>query len=128
MADGFYRHWLDDQLLAPLVDNQLSVLLVKPEYAPDLGEHILRAQIPATAIIAEAPLANRNVEKGRLLCDSVTFTNVAASSTAIMSVVVVDNTSGRLVACIQSGAGLGVAPNGTDIVMSLSADTGLFAL
>ena len=126
--DGYYRQYIDTELTERWVSDTLTAVLLKPEYSPSLDTHASRGDIPANAIIAESVVPNRSVVAGRLLCDDITFANVAASSTQIASVVFINTTTDRLIAVLQNVSGLSVAPNGNDISLRFSSDTGAFAI
>ena len=126
--DAYFRQYIDNELTERWTGDTLTAMLVKPEYSPQVDTHETRADIPASAIIAESIVPNVSVSAGRLLCDDITFANVAASSTQIASVIFVNTTTDRLICVMQNVAGLSVAPNGTDISLRFSSDTGAFAI
>lgn len=127
MTDAIYTPWLDEVALASLVSEPHVALLVSAGYTP-ANAHSTRGDIPPSAIIAEAALQNRRVEEGRFLCDDVVWANVDPSSTPITSIVIASSTTGRLVLWLQSVAGLSVAANGNDILLSWDEQCGVFGL
>lgn len=127
MTDAIYTPWLNGAM-ASLVNEPHAALLVSSAYVPLPDTHTVRGDIPPTAIIAEALLQNRRVEQARFLCDDVVWPGVAASPTPIMSIVIVNNTTGELVLVLQTVTGLSVAANGNDILLSWDETCGVFGL
>lgn len=126
--DAIYTPWLDAEVGPVLAARPLSVLLVADTYAPDITRHVTRAEIPVAAVVAEQPLQNLRFEEGMLFADDVTFPAVPAPASPLQSLVIVDTTTGRLVAVMQDVVGLSRTASGDDLLLAWNPTCGILAL
>lgn len=114
-SSGFFTAYIDSVALANWVNNSHSVCLVSGQWIADLENHSTVGHIPPAAIIATAPLQNRQVDKGTLIADNVTFVGAAGSDPAAL--VIKDDTTGALVLldCDVNGLNPGISSEDLDL-------------
>lgn len=114
--------------------NTIKVALVKPSYVPDLVNHQFYSDLtPATNVIGTPQvLVNKTSTGGVADADDVVFSAEPAGSTGAYLVVYMDTgtaTTSRLICLIDTGTGLPVATNGSDITVTWnSGPTKIFKL
>lgn len=100
------------QLAAMLIDSASYVVNQAHQYVSD---------IPAAAVVASANILNAAVADGSVTADNVLLDNVPAGP-ACEAIVIYENTgvdaTSRLVTYIDTGTGLPVTPDGTDLVVT----------
>ena len=126
-VNALYTAWVNS-ILASLVANTHQAHLVSAAYVPSPDTHSVVADIPVASIIATAPINGARVDQGRFLCDDIVWANVAATTTAIESIVITNSVTGALVAYLQNVSGLKVAPNGNDAILQFEVDCGVFGI
>lgn len=104
--------WRDDTIRCLLLD--------AADYAPDLAAHDFLNDVPVAARVgAPQILANKAVAAGVADADDVTFPNVAGDPCEYLLLYqdTGNEATSRLIALLDTAAGLPVTPNGGNIVV-----------
>lgn len=135
MANVLYPKAKEDFLAGSLnmSSNTITIALVDTGVYTYSAAHEDRADIPNTAIVAEANLANKTVTAGVFDADDSTFTTVAGANCEALILfhqdVQAGNAASRLIAYIDTATGLPILPNGGDITIRFSSGASkIFAL
>jgi hypothetical protein len=135
MANQLYPKAKEDFLSANLnmSSNTITVALVDTDVYTFSTSHEDRADIPNSAVVAEAVLASKTVTSGVFDADDATFSTVTGANCEALVIYHTDsqggNTSSRLIAYVDTATGLPILPNGGDITVRFSSGASkIFAL
>lgn len=135
MANVLYPKAKEDFLAGSLnmSSNTITVALVDTGVYTYSAAHEDRADIPNTAIVAEANLASKTITAGVFDADDSTFTTVSGANCEALILfhqdVQAGNAASRLIAYIDTATGLPILPNGGDITIRFSSGASkIFAL
>lgn len=133
MSNQLYPKAKEDFLGASLnlSSNTIKILLIDTGVYTFSSGHTSRANVPNTAVVSTATLANKTITSGVFDADDATFTTVTGANCEaliIMHDTGVQSTS-RLIAYIDTATGLPILPNGGDITVRFSSGASkIFAL
>jgi hypothetical protein len=135
MANQLYPKAKEDFLSANLnmSSNTITVALVDTDVYTFSTSHEDRADIPNSAVVAEAVLASKTVTSGVFDAYDATFSTVTGANCEALVIYHTDsqggNTSSRLIAYVDTATGLPILPNGGDITVRFSSGASkIFAL
>ena len=135
MANQLYPKAKEDFLSANLnmSSNTITIALVDTDVYTFSTAHEDRADIPNSAVVAEANLASKTVTSGVFDADDATFSTVTGANCEALVTYHTDvqggNTTSRLIAYIDTATGLPILPNGGDITVRFSSGASkIFAL
>lgn len=135
MANQLYPKAKEDFLSANLnmSSNTITIALVDTDVYTFSTSHEDRADIPNSAVVAEALLASKTVTSGVFDADDATFSTVTGANCEALVIYHTDsqggNTSSRLIAYVDTATGLPILPNGGDITVRFSSGASkIFAL
>ena len=135
MANQLYPKAKEDFLAGNLnmSSNTITVAVVDTDVYTFSSAHEDRADVPNSAVVAEANLASKTITSGVFDADDVTFSTVTGANCEALLLYHTDvqggNTTSRLIAYIDTATGLPILPNGGDITVRFSAGASkIFAL
>lgn len=99
----------------------IKCMLVGSGYTPDLGTDQFVADVPSGQIIARSPaLTTKSETAGVADADNVTFSAVAGADCIYLVIYedTGDDTTARLIACIDTATGLPLTPAGGNVVVA----------
>lgn len=135
MANQLYSKAKEDFLAGNLnlSSNVVSIMLIDTDVYTFSSSHEDRADIPNSAVVAEANLVSKTITGGVFDADDVTFTTVSGANCEALVLYHRDsqggNTSSRLIAYVDTASGLPILPNGGDITVRFSSGASkIFAL
>ena len=135
MANALYPKAKEDFLAGNLnmSSNTITLALVDTDVYTFSSAHEDRADVPNSAVVAEATLASKTITSGVFDADDSTFTSVSGANCEALIIYHTDvqggNTASRLIAYIDTATGLPILPNGGDITVRFSAGASkIFAL
>lgn len=101
------------------------VLVDTGQYTVDLANHVHLSDIPAAARVSTTTLTGKSASGG--IADAADATFTAVSGNSVEAVVIYEDTgtetTSQLIAYIDSGGGLPITPNGSDILLQWSDST-----
>ena len=102
-----------------MLNNDIVAMLVSAEYIPDTSLDSTRADIPSTAIIAQATLTSNRVDDGVFDADDVTFATVTGETITQIVIAQDDRIDSKalLIALIDDADSLPVVPDGENITL-----------
>lgn len=135
MANQLYPKAKEDFLAGNLnlSSNTITIALIDTDLYTFSVSHEDRADIPNTAVVAEANLTSKVIVSGVFDADDPTFTSVTGANCEALIIYHTDvqggNTTSRLIAYIDTATGLPILPNGGDITVRFSSGASkIFAL
>lgn len=135
MANALYPKAKEDFLAGNLnmSSNTITLALVDTDVYTFSSAHEDRADVPNSAVVAEATLASKTITSGVFDADDSTFTSVSGANCEALIIYHTDvqggNTASRLIAYIDTATGLPILPNGGDITVRFSSGASkIFAL
>ena len=135
MANSLYTKAKEDFLAGNLnlSSNTITLALVDTDVYTFSSAHEDRADVPNAAVVSEAALASKTITGGVFDVADSTFTSVSGANCEALIIYHTDiqggNTTSRLIAYIDTAAGLPILPNGGDITVRFSAGASkIFAL
>lgn len=135
MANQLYPKAKEDFLAGNLnmSSNTITIALIDTDIYTFSSAHEDRADIPNTAVVAEANLASKTITSGVFDADDASFPTVSGANCEALILYHTDiqggNTTSRLIAYIDSATGLPILPNGGDITVRFSSGASrIFAL
>jgi hypothetical protein len=135
MANQLYPKAKEDFLAGNLnmSSNTITVALIDTDIYTFSSAHEDRADIPNTAVVAEANLISKTITSGVFDADDSTFDTVSGANCEALVLYHTDvqggNTTSRLIAYIDTATGLPILPNGGDITVRFSSGASkIFAL
>jgi len=136
MANQLYPKAKEDFLAGSLnmSSNTITVALVDTDVYTFNSAHEDRADIPNSAVVAEANLASKTITSGVFDADDASFPTVSGANCEALILYHTDvqgagNTTSRLIAYIDTATGLPILPNGGDITVRFSSGASkIFAL
>jgi hypothetical protein len=135
MANSLYTKAKEDFLAGNLnlSSNTITLALVDTDVYTFSSAHEDRADVPNAAVVSEAALASKTITGGVFDAADSTFTSVSGANCEALIIYHTDiqggNTTSRLIAYIDTAAGLPILPNGGDITVRFSAGASkIFAL
>lgn len=135
MANQLYPKAKEDFLSGNLnlSSNTITIALVDTDIYTFSSAHEDRADVPNSAVVAEANLANKVIVNGVFDADDPTFVSVTGANCEALVLYHQDvqngNTASRLIAYIDTATGLPILPNGGDITVRFSSGASkIFAL
>jgi hypothetical protein len=135
MSNQLYPKAKEDFLAGNLnlSSNTITLALVDTDIYTFSVSHEDRADIPNSAVVAEATLASKTITSGVFDASDATFTTVSGANCEALVLYHTDtqggNTSSRLIAYIDTATGLPILPNGGDITVRFSSGASkIFAL
>jgi len=135
MANQLYPKAKEDFLAGNLnlSSNVITIALVDTDIYTFSSAHEDRADIPNTAVVAEANLASKTITSGVFDASDATFSSVSGANCEALVLYHTDTQSGnaasRLIAYIDTATGLPILPNGGDITVRFSSGASrIFAL
>jgi hypothetical protein len=135
MANQLYPKAKEDFLAGSLnmSSNTITVALIDTDIYTFSSAHEDRADIPNTAVVAEANLISKTITSGVFDADDSTFDTVSGANCEALVLYHTDvqggNTTSRLIAYIDTATGLPILPNGGDITVRFSSGASkIFAL
>jgi hypothetical protein len=135
MANQLYPKAKEDFLAGNLnmSSNTITIALIDTDIYTFSTSHEDRADIPNTAVVAEANLASKTITSGVFDADDATFDTVSGANCEALVLYHTDiqggNTTSRLIAYVDTATGLPILPNGGDITVRFSSGASkIFAL
>lgn len=136
MSNQLYPKAKEDFLAGNLnlSSNTVTLALIDTDIYTFSTAHEDRADIPNSAVVAEATLASKTITSGVFDADDATFTTVSGANCEALVLYHTDvegagNTTSRLIAYIDTATGLPILPNGGDITVRFSSGASkIFAL
>lgn len=135
MANQLYPKAKEDFLAGNLnmSSNTITIALVDTDVYTFSSAHEDRADVPNSAVVAEANLVSKTITSGVFDASDVTFETVTGANCEALVLFHQDtqagNASSRLIAYIDTATGLPILPNGGDITVRFSAGASkIFAL
>jgi hypothetical protein len=135
MSNQLYPKAKEDFLSGNLnmSSNTITIALVDTDVYTFSSAHEDRADIPNSAVVAEANLTSKTVTSGVFDADDATFSTVSGANCEALVIYHTDvqggNTTSRLIAYIDTATGLPILPNGGDITVRFSSGASkIFAL
>lgn len=135
MANQLYPKAKEDFLAGNLnlSSNVITVALVDTDVYTFSSAHEDRADVPNSAVVAEANLASKTITSGVFDASDAVFTSVTGANCEALIIYHTDvqggNASSRLIAYIDTATGLPILPNGGDITVRFSSGASkIFAL
>ena len=135
MANALYPKAKEDFLAGNLnlSSNTITLALIDTDVYTFSSSHEDRADVPNSAVVAEATLASKTITSGVFDADDSTFTSVSGANCEALIIYHTDvqggNTTSRLIAYIDTATGLPILPNGGDITVRFSSGASkIFAL
>ena len=108
-----------------MLNNDIVVMLVSAEYLSDTAVHSTRADIPSSAIVAQATLTSTRVTDGVFDADDVVFATVSGGTITQIVIAQDDRIDSRalLIALIDDADLLPVVPDGENITVQWDNST-----
>ena len=135
MANLLYPKAKEDFLAGNLnlSSNTVTIALVDTGVYTFSSAHQDRADIPNGAVVATSNLVSTTIAGGVFDADAANFTSVTGANCEALVIYHTDvqggNSASRLIAFIDSAAGLPILPNGGDITVRFSSGASkIFAL
>ena len=135
MTNQLYPKAKEDFLAGNLnmSSNTITVAVVDTDVYTFSSAHEDRADVPNSAVVAEANLASKTITSGVFDADDVTFSTVTGANCEALLLYHTDvqggNTTSRLIAYIDTATGLPILPNGGDITVRFASGASkIFAL
>lgn len=135
MANQLYPKAKEDFLAGNLnmSSNTITIALVDTDVYTFSTSHEDRADIPNSAVVAEANLASKTITSGVFDADDALFSTVTGANCEALVLYHTDvqggNTASRLIAYVDTATGLPILPNGGDITVRFSSGASkIFAL
>ena len=135
MANQLYPKAKEDFLsgVLNLSSNTVTVALVDTDVYTFSSAHEDRADIPNSAVVSTANLANKVITNGVFDADDATFSAVTGANCEALVLyhndIQTGNSGSRLIAYIDTATGLPILPNGGDITVRFSSGASkIFAL
>lgn len=113
--------------------NTITIALIDTDVYTYSAAHEDRADIPNSAVVAEANLVSKTITNGVFDAADITFDTVTGANCEALILFHQDiqagNASSRLIAYIDTATGLPILPNGGDITVRFSSGASkIFAL
>lgn len=135
MANVLYSKAKEDFLAGNLnmSSNTITIALIDTDVYTYSAAHEDRADIPNSAVVAEANLASKTITDGVFDAADVTFDTVTGANCEALILFHQDiqagNAASTLIAYIDTATGLPILPNGGDITVRFSSGASkIFAL
>lgn len=133
MSNQLYPRAKQDFLGAGLnlSSNTIKILLIDTGVYTFSTSHTARSDVPNTAVVSTATLANKTITNGVFDADDATFTTVTGANCEALIIMHETGTqsTSRLIAYIDTATGLPILPNGGDITVRFSSGASkIFAL
>ena len=126
MANQLYPKAKEDFLAGNLnlSSNTITIALIDTDVYTFSSSHEDRADIPNSAVVAEANLASTSITSGVFDANDPTFSSVSGANCEALILYHTDvqagNTGSRLIAYIDTATGLPILPSGGDITVRFS--------